>query len=131
MELHLKIIGWILTILALVHGIFPRYFNWKIELPNLSLINRQLMYVHTFFIAVVVLLMGLLCITSAKEIVETKLGNTIALGFCIFWTLRLIIQFFGYSSKLWKGKKFETFIHILFAFLWAYVSIIFFLIYWN
>jgi hypothetical protein len=128
MELHLKIIGWILTILALVHGIFPRYFNWKNEFKTVSLINREMMYVHTFFIALMVLLMGVLCITSASEIVGTKLGKNVSLGLSIFWTTRLIIQFFGYSSALWKGKTFETIIHILFTLLWAYLSVVFFLV---
>lgn len=128
MELHLKIIGWLLTILALVHGIFPRYFDWKNEFKNVSIINREMMYVHTFFIAFVVLLMGVLCITSAEEIIATKLGQNIALGLSIFWIIRLIIQFFGYSSTLWKGKTFETIMHILFTFFWAYLSIVFFLV---
>ena len=63
MELHLKIIGTLLIILAFIHAIFPKYFNWKQELNSLSIINRQLMYVHSFFIAFVVLLMGVLCLT--------------------------------------------------------------------
>jgi hypothetical protein len=128
MELHLKIIGWILIILALVHGIFPRYFKWKNEFKNVSLINREMMYVHTFFIALMVLLMGVLCITSATDILETKLGKTVSLGLSIFWTTRLIIQFFGYSSALWKGKIFETIVHVLFTFFWAYLSIVFFMV---
>ena len=111
--------------LALVHIIFPKYFNWKEELKSLSLINKQMMTVHTFFVALVVFLMGLLCLTSSTELVETRLGKTISLGLAIFWSLRLIIQFFGYSSKLWKGKLFETIIHILFSGLWIYLSVIF------
>jgi hypothetical protein len=97
----------------------------------LSLINRQVMYVHTFFIALVVLLMGILCLTSAKELIETDLGKKIVLGLGIFWMIRLFIQFFGYSSKLWKGKTFETIIHIVFSFLWTYLSTIFLMIYWK
>ena len=57
MEVHLKIIGILLMLLALVHTIFPRYFNWKNELKELSLMNRQMMKIHTFFIAVTVFLM--------------------------------------------------------------------------
>ncbi|MET0759610.1 MAG: hypothetical protein ABWZ56_04265 [Flavobacterium sp.] len=129
MELHLKIIGWILILLASVHVVFPRRFNWKEELSSLSLINREVMYVHTFFIALVVLLMGILCLTSAKELIETNLGNKITLGLGAFWLIRLLIQFFGYSPELWKGKKFETIIHILFSFLWIYLSVIFLMIY--
>ncbi|MAT53255.1 MAG: hypothetical protein CMN32_02160 [Saprospirales bacterium] len=129
MILHFKVIGTLLMGLALVHIIFPKYFNWKEELKSLSLINRQMMTIHTFFIALTVFLMGLLCLTSAAELTETRLGKTISLGLGIFWSLRLIIQFFGYSPKLWKGKRYETIIHILFSALWLYLSIIFWMNY--
>lgn len=129
MELNLKITGILLIILAFIHAIFPKYFNWKQELKSLSIINRQLMYVHSFFIAFVVLLIGILCLTSANELVETTLGKRISLGLGIFWTTRLFIQFFGYSAKIWKGKAFETTAHIVFSFLWIYLSIIFCCIY--
>jgi hypothetical protein len=125
MEIHFKLIGVILIVLALVHIIFPRYFNWAEELKSLSLINRQIMTVHTFFIALVVFLMGVLCLTSSGELVSTELGKKISLGLGVFWVIRLYFQFFGYSSDLWKGKKFETAVHIMFSFLWTYLSITF------
>ena len=128
MELHLKIIGILLIALALIHIIFPKYFKWKTELRSLSLINRQMVYVHSFFIALVVFLMGLLCLISANEIVNTTLGKRISLGLGIFWLARLFIQLFGYSSKLWKGKSLETSIHIVFSFFWAYLTLVFILI---
>jgi hypothetical protein len=131
MQLHLKTIGLLLIVLALVHAIFPKYFNWKKELESLSLINRQMMAIHTFFIALTVFLMGLLCLTSSKELLETNLGKKILLGLGIFWTIRLFIQFFGYSSVLWKGKQLETIIHIIFSLLWLYLSAIFLLAYFN
>src|SRR5688572_20047404 len=129
MELHLKIIGILLIILAVIHVIFPKYLNWKEDLKPLSIINRQLMYVHSFFIALVILLLGVLCLSSANELIDTILGKRISLGLGIFWTTRLIIQFFGYSSKLWKGKTFETSVHVISSILWTYLSVIFTLIY--
>ena len=125
MEIHFKTIGILLMALALVHIIFPKYFNWEEELKSLSLINKQMMTVHTFFIAITVFMMGLLCLSSTNELIETKLGKTICLGFGIFWLLRLLIQFFVYSTQLWKGKKFETIVHIVFSFLWFYLSFVF------
>ncbi|OPB89073.1 hypothetical protein BB021_06850 [Elizabethkingia ursingii] len=125
MEIHYRIIGSILIFLALVHIIFPKYFHWKKELQSLSLINRQMMSVHTFFTALTVLLMGILCLTNTKELITTPLGKTISLGFGIFWAVRLIFQFFVYSPILWKGKKFETIIHVVFSLLWIYLSYIF------
>ncbi|MEO8516930.1 MAG: hypothetical protein ABI426_09300 [Flavobacterium sp.] len=131
MELHLKIIGSILIILSFIHLIFPKYFNWKEELTLLSLVNKEVMYVHTFFIALIVLLMGVLCLFYATEICYTSLGKVIALGLFIFWFCRLVFQFFVYSSALWKGKTFETIVHIFFSLLWSYISLIFFQIYWK
>ena len=118
-------------LLAFVHVIFPKYFNWKEELERLSLINQQLMTVHTFFIALTVFLIGLLCFTNSTELIETKLGKTISLGFAIFWTCRLVFQFFVYSPKLWKGKTFETIMHVLFGLFWVYLSGVFWLNFFN
>ncbi|MCT8338561.1 hypothetical protein MG296_00715 [Flavobacteriaceae bacterium TK19130] len=125
MHLHLQIIGTLLIALALVHIIFPRYFNWGTELKSLSLINRQMMTVHTFFIAFTVFLMGLLCWVATEDIIETDLGNNIALGLGIFWGIRLFVQLFVYSADLWRGKKRETAVHILFVLLWSYFSSVF------
>lgn len=129
MEFQINIIGYLLILLALIHVIFPKYFNWKEELNQLSLINKQVMQVHTFFIALTVLLMGILCVTSATEVITTSLGRKISFGLGIFWFCRLLIQFFGYSAKLWKGKNFETTVHIVFSILWIYLSYSFFKIY--
>ena len=126
MTLQLQVIGALLVVLALLHGGFARYFGWRREFAAISLINRQMMYVHTFFIALAVLLMGLLCLTSAAELVGTPLGRRVALGLGVFWLARLLIQFFGYSASLWRGKRFETIVHVLFSLFWAYLTSIFF-----
>lgn len=131
MQIHIKIIRVLLIALAFVHIIFPKYFNWNKELKSLSLINRQMMTVHTFFIAFMVFLMGLLCLTSSNELIETNLGKKISLGLGIFWTVRLFIQLFVYSPDLWKGKKLETSIHILFSVFWIYFSSLFLIVYYN
>ena len=128
MEIQLKLIGFFLVVLALLHAAFARYFNWRQEFAAVSLINRQMMYVHTFFIAFTVLLMGLLCLTSAAELVGTPLGHKMALGCGLFWLARLLIQFFGYSVQLWRGKRFETFVHVVFSALWTYLSAVFLLV---
>lgn len=125
MEIHFKIIGLLLMLLAWVHILFPRYFNWKEELKNLSLINKQMMTVHTFFIALTVFLMGLLCFTHSEALIDTELGKTISLGLGIFWSIRLFMQLFVYSKKLWLGKTFETSVHIFFTLVWLYMSIVF------
>ena len=129
MELHLKITGCLFIGLALLHVIFPKYFHWKQELASLSIMNRQMMYVHSFFIAFTVLLMGIFCLYCTNDIINTDLGKKVSLGFSVFWGMRLIFQFVIYSPKLWLGKPFETIVHIFFSLLWGYFTTIFFLIY--
>jgi hypothetical protein len=76
MDLQIKIIGGLLILLAMLHLIFPKYFNWKQELSSLSLVNRQIMYVHTFFIAFVVFLMGLLWSYLINRSRNNNIGST-------------------------------------------------------
>lgn len=127
MNILIEFTGAILIFLALLHGIFPRYFNWKKETASCGLLTRQILYVHTFFIALTVFLMGLLCVTSASELLNTTVGKRIAMGMGFFWLCRLLIQFFGYSPQLWRGKIFETVIHVLFSMLWTWLSALFLL----
>lgn len=114
--------------LALLHGIFPRHFRWREEMQAVSLLTRQILYVHTFFIALAVFLMGILCLTSGPELIGTSLGRKVSGGMFVFWFARWLIQFFGYSSKLWRGRRFETAVHVLFCVLWGYLSGVFLLV---
>lgn len=125
MQTLIDITGIGLILLAIAHAFFPKYFNWKEELAPLTLLSRQVFYVHTFFVAFTVLLMGLFCLINSEIMHTHFLAKQVCLGFAIFWALRLVIQFFGYSPKLWRGKKLETSIHILFSFIWLYLTSLF------
>jgi len=127
MEIYLKIAGIILIILGIVHVAFPKRFNWKDELQPLSLINRQMMVVHTFFIALTVFMMGILSLFYSAELIFTPFGRVVSLGFAIFWFIRLVFQFFVYSKELWKGKTFETIMHIIFALIWIYLTVVYYM----
>ena len=106
METPIKIVGSLLVALSLMHIIIPKYFKWEQELASLSLITKQIFYVHTFFIAFTVLLMGLLCIKYSRELIYDPFGRVISLGLFGFWLTRLIFQFLVYSPSVWRGKKF-------------------------
>lgn len=122
MELAIKLSGVLQILLALLHFGFPRKFNWETELPRLSLLNSQIMKVHTFFIALLLFLLGILSITSSGLSIEGELGHRICLGIAIFWGIRFIFQLFVYSPSLWKGQTLETVIHVLFCMLWLFFT---------
>jgi hypothetical protein len=131
MEIHLKIVGSLLIALSLMHIIIPKYFKWEQELTSLSLITKQILYVHTFFIAFIVFLIGLLCLSHSHELLHDPFGRVISLGLFAFWLTRLIFQFFVYSPKVWRGKRFETAMHIAFTIMWTYFTSVFIFAYLN
>jgi hypothetical protein len=85
-----------------------------------------MMYVHTFFIGLVLFMMALIALFEAPDLINTKLGNHISFTLGIFWTIRLLIQLFVYSPQLWRRKKKETTIHLVLTATWIYLSVVFF-----
>lgn len=128
MTTALQITGALLVILGLAHAAFPRHFRWREESVNLSLLTRQILYVHTGFIGLTVFLIGLLSATCAHDLSNTPLGKRICFGLAAFWGIRLIVQFIGYSPDLWRGKRFETIMHILFSVFWAWLTTLYLLV---
>src|SRR5262249_45316420 len=100
---------------------FPGRFGWKEDCAKLSLLNRQIFFVHAFFITVVVALFGGLSLFYTHLLLRRdELSKIILIGFLFFWGARLFIQFFVYDSSLWRGHRFNTAMHIFFASMWIY-----------
>lgn len=131
-EFHLKLAGIALIVLGLSHAVFGPRFQWKEELGRISLLNRQIFYVHTFFIALVVVLLGILALFYTKELLTpSPLARVVLSGILFFWVCRLLIQFFVYDASLWKGNRFNTRMHVLFSFLWLYLVCVFAWALWH
>jgi hypothetical protein len=121
LAVHLKIVGVLLVLLALLHASFPRRFKWAEELRRLSLLSRQIFLVHTFFVALTVLLCGLLTFFYAEALLAgTPLARAVLAGLTLFWAARLAVQLFVYSPALWRGHRFNTAVHVIFTCLWTY-----------
>jgi len=122
LELHLRFAGGLLIALAVLHAAFPKRFAWREELQRLSLLNRQIFLVHTFFIAAVLVFFGSLSLFLADELLAGgRLARGVLMGFVVFWSLRLVIQLFVYDPALWRGQRFNTLIHVAFTVLWTYL----------
>jgi hypothetical protein len=126
LNLHLKLVGLSLIVLGVSHAFFGRRFGWKEEFARVSLLNRQIFYVHCFFIALVVSMLGVLCLVFTEALLEPSLlGRVLLSGIVLFWACRLGFQFFVYDASLWRGHPFNTRMHILFALLWSYYVAVF------
>lgn len=132
LNLHLKAVGILLLLLAVAHLGFPKRFAWKDDLAKLSLLNRQIFEVHCFFIVLTLTLFGLLSLVYTGLLLQPDpLAKVILIGLVIFWAARLFIQIFVYDSRLWKGNRFNTVMHVLFSLMWTYYTTIYAATLWH
>lgn len=132
LELHLRLAGLLQILLALLHFDFPRRFRWRQELASLSLLNRQMFHVHTFFVCLVLVLFGALSLFAADALLEpTRLARLVLFGITLFWAVRLYCQWFVYDARLWRGRRFETTMHVVFTALWCYLVAIYGGAWWS
>jgi hypothetical protein len=132
LQFHLQAVGALQIALALAHTTFTRRFNWKEETARLSLLNRQIFYVHTVFICVVLISFGLLSLFCADELQSrSRLATFVLAGITFFWVLRWLFQFFVYDSRLWKGNRFNTIVHVIFSAVWTYFGCVYSAALWH
>jgi uncharacterized membrane protein len=126
LELHLRIAGSLLLLLAAAHVFFPKQLGWKEDLANLTLLNRQIFLVHVGFIMLILALFGALALFfTADLIVPSRLAAAVLGGFTLFWGLRLVTQHLVYDRRLWLGHRRNTILHILATLLWIYLTTVF------
>ena len=118
--------------MASLHSVMDRHLHWKEDLAKLTLVNRQIFYVHTFFIALVLALLGALSLLGTPALLEkSTLAGYFLAGVTLFWLARLGFQFVVYSADLWRGKRFETFVHVAFSLLWSYYTVVYGWAWWE
>ncbi len=123
---HLRLAGALLILVAVLHLFLPRRFHWKEELARLSTFNRQVFLVHTFFICLVLVMMGSLSAFAPETLLQpSRLSRLVLGGFAVFWFIRLVVQWFVFDPSLWRGNRFNTAMHGLFTLLWAYLTAVY------
>jgi hypothetical protein len=123
LTIHLQVVGVLLMLLGLSHAFFNRFFGWDVELAGVSLLTRRVFFVHTFFVAMTVTMMGAFSAVYAGALVEPQtLSRAILAGMVVFWGSRLLAQFTAYESAIWRGNRFRTRMHVAFSILWIYVT---------
>jgi hypothetical protein len=124
--LAVRVAGVILLVLAVAHVPIATRLEWQTDAQRLSPVNRQVMLVHAFFVALTVGLMGALTLGWAEALVTpSALGKPVAAGLTLFWAVRLYFQWFVYDRALWRHRAFETRVHVLFTILWTYLTVVY------
>ncbi|HEV8578719.1 MAG TPA: hypothetical protein VGX68_06505 [Thermoanaerobaculia bacterium] len=126
LEVHLRIAGALLLLLAAVHPLLPKQLGWRDDLAKLTLLNRQIFLVHVGFIVLILVLFGALALFFASDLVApSRLATAVLAGLTLFWGLRLLAQQFIYDRSLWRGNRRNTVLHILASLLWTYLTVVF------
>jgi energy-converting hydrogenase Eha subunit G len=126
LEIHLRIAGALLILLAAAHFFFPKELGWKEDLAKLTLLNRQVFLVHTGFIMLILVLFGVLALGFTSDLVApSRLAAAVLGGLTLFWGSRLITQQFIYDRALWRGNRRNTILHIFATLLWIYLTAVF------
>lgn len=123
LEWPLRVAGAGLILLALLHVPISRELKWKEDAKKLSPMNESVFHVHTFFVCLVLVIMGLPSLLTPEALLEKSLlGKWTAISWSVFWFIRLYCQWFVYRSDLWKGNPRDTVIHYWFTLVWIYLS---------
>lgn len=126
LTLLLRVAGVALILLAVLHVPIGRHLKWREEAGRLSLVNASVFHVHTFFICLTLVMMGLPCLFAPSIFLENSHAAAwLAWSFSAFWAIRLVFQWFVYPAELWRGKRLETVVHICFTIVWAGLSALF------
>ena len=86
----------------------PYRLNWKEDLAKLTPFNRKLMWVYGAFTVMMIASFGGLTLVFHDELLR---GDRVALGLAsligLFWTVRLLVDFFVFSHADWpRGAAF-------------------------
>jgi hypothetical protein len=122
----LRIAGAGLILLAVLHVPIGKHLKWSEEAKRMSPVNVSIFHVHTFFICLVLVLMGLPCLLEPEIFIKlSPAGLWLTWSLTFFWAIRLYFQCFVYRASLWRGKLMETVLHAWFTLVWAGLSALF------
>ncbi|MFJ3639577.1 hypothetical protein ACIPRD_07480 [Streptomyces sp. NPDC090108] len=123
---QLRLVGFALVVMGLVHIVLPRLLDWPADLSGTTLLTRQVSYAHLFFIGAACVVLGALPLFCAPELLGgTPLSTVLLAGQTAFWGLRWAAQFVYFSPLLWRGKPLFTLGHVALAVLWTWVTGVF------
>lgn len=122
----LRVAGAGLILLALAHIPMARQLGWRGDAARMSPQNESIFHVHTFFVCVMLCVMGVRALFAPQIFVEpTTAAAWLSWTYAVVWALRLYVQWFVFPQALWRGKRFETAMHVLFTVVWTALTALF------
>jgi hypothetical protein len=122
--LNLTVAGAVLVGLGAMHIAMPAVLGWHRELAGASLLNREVSYVHCFFIGLACVLWGLLPLTAGSRLLQpSPVTRLVLIGAVAFWASRLVIQLAVFNRH---ARKSAAWLALCTAgtVLWLYLTVV-------
>ena len=121
---QLKVVGVILLGLGVVHLALPLALGWSHELIGASQLNREVSYVHCYFIGLSCTLWGLLPLASGTALLERNpVTRMVLIGAIAFWASRLVIQLAVFNRHARESKSW-CLLSLAGTGLWLYITLV-------
>lgn len=101
----------------------PSRLHWKEDLKQLTPFNRKLMWVYGGFTVFTIVSFGILTLTLHSELLRGDRGALgLALFIGVYWTLRIVVEFFYYDLADWPQGRGMVAGRILLTLLFIYLA---------
>lgn len=110
----LQLVAAIQLMIAIMNLFLFRMMKWQPELGQLSLLVREVVQVHSWFISIILGFFAILTLRFQNDMATLShpFFAWFAAGIGIFWLFRTFLQLFYYSPSHWRGRPVRTLIHI-------------------
>jgi len=93
LSMIVRLAGASLIVLSLFHAALWRALGWGREMHQLSPLTARVFAVHAFFVALVLMGLGLLSLGRPDLLLNpSELALLLSGGMVVFWTARLVLQ---------------------------------------
>lgn len=121
---NLTVVGIVTLGLGVLHSALPRVLRWDRDLAGASTLNREVSYVHCYFIGLACLLWGLLALTAGPALLErSPVARLVLIGAVAFWFSRLVIQLTVFNRHADESAPWCV-LSVAATVLWLYVTVI-------
>jgi hypothetical protein len=122
--LNLTVAGVLLVGLGALHIALPAVLGWHRELAGASPINREVSYVHCYFIGLACVLWGLLPLTAGSQLIQPgPVTRLVLIGAVTFWASRLVIQLAVFNRHARRSTAWLA-LSAAGTILWLYLTVV-------
>ena len=113
LELWLRIVAVAQIALAVLSLNLPRILKWQPDIDRMSLLVREVFEIHSWFIALTLVIWGVLTWRFAPDmaLAPYEMARWLSAMIGVFWGVRCILQWTHYSASHWRGIPSRTVIH--------------------